>query len=284
MYISVAETRLIVGVTDTAILSDAVIEQAIKFAEDEVDRLTQTTYYPVEDSGTATAGAATTITDSAKVWDDDGYIGYAVYIYKGTGIGQIREITDNDSTSLTVATWTTNPDATSKYIITYLNNETITIDGTGTDTILVPDYPIVQVDSIKINAVTIDSDNYYIYKDTGKIILKNTASSVVFTAPEDNTRRQLIVIDYHWGVLPENRRSSISMPGRIKRFCGVIASLQALTYQMGGTYDDLSTFSLPEFSGTIGQAYINIKGTLDALSNELKTLKKEEIGKYPFMV
>ena len=73
------------------------------------------TYY---DSGTATAGGATSLTDSGKAWTADQWINSQVRITGGTGIGQIRRITDNDGTVLTVASaWTTNPDATSTYKI-----------------------------------------------------------------------------------------------------------------------------------------------------------------------
>jgi len=284
MYVDISEVRAVIGVTDTSVISDATITQAIQFAEDEIDRLTFTTYYPVEISGTATAGAATTITDSSKTWTTNAYAGYAVYIYSGTGKGQIREIVSNTATALTVATWATNPDATSKYIITYLNKQTLTIDGTGSYAILLQDYPIVQVDSLEIEGTAIDSDDYVVYSETGKIVLKNTASQTYFTQPIANLYPQEIEITYHWGVLPELKRGSISLNRVIKRATCLIAGLQCFTYQMGGTYDDLSTFSLPEFSGSIGQAYVNIKGVIDSLQKELEEFKKLYLGKYVYMV
>ena len=79
--------------------------------------VTPAIYDSTYDSGTASAGAATTITDATKAWTVDQWINAQVRITGGTGIGQIRMITDSDATSLTVATWTTNPDATSTYKI-----------------------------------------------------------------------------------------------------------------------------------------------------------------------
>ncbi len=67
--------------------------------------------------GTATAGDATSLTDSGQAWTVDGYIGKYVHIVGGTGKGQVRYIADNDATSVTVATWITNPDNTSIYEI-----------------------------------------------------------------------------------------------------------------------------------------------------------------------
>jgi hypothetical protein len=66
--------------------------------------------------GTATSGAASTLTDSGKSWGTNVYANKFVVISGGTGIGQIRKIASNTDTVLTVSTaWYTNPDATSTY-------------------------------------------------------------------------------------------------------------------------------------------------------------------------
>lgn len=81
-------------------------------------RMVTTGMYGVSyDSGTASAGAATTLTDASKSWGTDQWINYQVRITGGTGIGQIRPITDSTGTVLTTAAWTTQPDATSTYVI-----------------------------------------------------------------------------------------------------------------------------------------------------------------------
>lgn len=70
-------------------------------------------------TGTATAGAATTLTNSAKTWTANQWTNYQVRITGGTGTGQVRTIASNTNTALTVATaWTTTPDTTSTYEIT----------------------------------------------------------------------------------------------------------------------------------------------------------------------
>lgn len=69
-------------------------------------------------NSTATAGAATTLTDSAKNWPVNGWANSQVRIISGTGAGQIRSIASNTANVLTVSTaWTVNPDATSVYRI-----------------------------------------------------------------------------------------------------------------------------------------------------------------------
>ena len=72
----------------------------------------------IENTGTAQAGAATTITlASGASATDDIYNTMSVYITSGTGAGQLRTITDyvGSTKVATVATWATNPDATSAY-------------------------------------------------------------------------------------------------------------------------------------------------------------------------
>lgn len=69
------------------------------------------------DTGTATSGSSTTLVQSTKNWTVNTYANYQVRIISGTGAGQIRVITSNTATTLTVPAWTTNPDATSVYTI-----------------------------------------------------------------------------------------------------------------------------------------------------------------------
>lgn len=72
----------------------------------------------IRDSGTATSGAAKTLTDTGKTWGLNAYTGKAVKIISGTGSGQIKQIASNTATVLTVdGNWQTNPDNTSVYRI-----------------------------------------------------------------------------------------------------------------------------------------------------------------------
>ena len=86
-------------------------------------------------TGTATAGGAATITNSAKTWTTNQWANYQIRITAGTGIGQIRTIASNTGTVITVsANWTTIPDATSVYeiqgnddFIYYMGNNAVTL-------------------------------------------------------------------------------------------------------------------------------------------------------------
>lgn len=73
------------------------------------------------DSGTATAGATTTLTDTGKAWKTNDHTGRLVRITGGTGAGQVKQIASNTATVLTISTkdsvWATTPDNTSTYVI-----------------------------------------------------------------------------------------------------------------------------------------------------------------------
>lgn len=72
----------------------------------------------VTDPGTATAGAASTITDTGKAWTVNAYTGYVVELIQGTGAGQVRTIQSNTATALTVSpNWSVNPTAGTKYAV-----------------------------------------------------------------------------------------------------------------------------------------------------------------------
>ena len=68
-------------------------------------------------TGTATSATGTTLVNSAKAWATNQWANSQVRITGGTGAGQIRIITSNTGTTLTVPTWTITPDATSVYAI-----------------------------------------------------------------------------------------------------------------------------------------------------------------------
>jgi hypothetical protein len=77
---------------------------------------------PTKETGTATAGTATTITiqgSNGHSAVDDYYNGLIIEITGGTGVGQKRDILDYDGGDLdcTVITWVTTPDDTSVYAI-----------------------------------------------------------------------------------------------------------------------------------------------------------------------
>lgn len=93
------------------------------------------TAYVAFATGTATAGGASTLTNSGKNWTVNSWTNYQIRIVSGTGAGQIRTIASNTATVITTsAAWTTQPDATSVYsiegnddFIYYMGNNAVTL-------------------------------------------------------------------------------------------------------------------------------------------------------------
>lgn len=69
------------------------------------------------DTFTATSGTATSVTCAARNWGVRQWSNYQIRIISGTGVGQVRWITDNTQTVLYTTTWSIVPDATSVFVI-----------------------------------------------------------------------------------------------------------------------------------------------------------------------
>jgi len=264
MYCTTADAYRTAGITSSVIPADDVT-QFILEAEEEVDRITNTTYWAVGDSGTATSSTNDTIVQSTKSWTVDDHINDYVWIYSGTGSGQVRLIEDNDATSLTVdEDWSTNPDTTSKYRIfhagknPHIPSSEGMYDGDDTTIFYLPKYPLRQLVSVTIDGTSVSPSYIYQYPNMGKLMLNLDSSEVSYFTSK---KAQKNVFEYWFGVYP--------LPLEIKRLTEMLAATYMLSAQMGGTYNVPSTYSLPEGSLTVGQAYINIKGTWDTLQKNI---------------
>jgi len=81
------------------------------------------------DSGVATAGGASTLTDSSKSWTTNDWTNGTIYIISGTGAGQEGTISSNTGTVITVSSnWTTQPDTTSSYRLVYQQGGDVIIE------------------------------------------------------------------------------------------------------------------------------------------------------------
>jgi hypothetical protein len=86
-------------------------------------------------TGSATAATTNTLTNNTRNWTVNQWASSQIRITAGTGAGQIRTISSNTSTQVTVsANWTVTPDTTSQYsiegnddFIYYLGNNAVTM-------------------------------------------------------------------------------------------------------------------------------------------------------------
>lgn len=134
---------------------------------------------------------------------------------------------------------------------------TETYDGDGTDTLFLNNYPLRSVDSLTINSTSITTSLLWFWESTGKIKLKTTAEVTTFL----DTYPQLVSITYTYG--RDAKQYEID-------FIAGIAAMRVLTQQIGGTFDDVTSFQLPEMSGSLGEPYTNIREALARLDGILK--------------
>jgi len=86
-------------------------------------------------TGSVTAATVNTLTNNTRTWTTNQWTNSQVRITAGTGAGQIRTISSNTATQLTVsANWTITPDTTSQYSIEgnddflyYMGNNAVTL-------------------------------------------------------------------------------------------------------------------------------------------------------------
>ena len=68
--------------------------------------------------GTVTSATGNTLTNSTKTWTTNQWANYQIRITAGTGIGQVRTISSNTGTQITVSSnWPVVPDTSSTYVI-----------------------------------------------------------------------------------------------------------------------------------------------------------------------
>lgn len=270
-YVSTDEVYATAGIS-SSVIPEANVEIFIAGAEGEVDRLTNTTYWAKEDNGTATSAGADTLVDSTKSWTANEYQDDYVWVYSGTGEGQMRQIVSHTTDTLTVdRAWTTALDNTSKYRVIHSGQEAYNDelrDGDNTSVLFTYKYPLRILESVTINDTSITLGKVFTYPEQGKIKLGREAEETRWSVKEAQSNE----INYWWGVYP--------IPQNVVRYVAICASLKTLMAQAGGTYNVPSTYSLPEGSVTIGQAYINIRGAWDMLEKE-KTALEAMLVKYP---
>ena len=139
-------------------------------------------------------GTNTTLTDSGQAWTINQWAGYYVRIFSGTGEGQQSLIASNTATTLTFASMSVAPGATSQYFIEGFDAGTAS--GSGSTTTLVDSTKSWAVNRWKNYVVKITSG-------TGKgqyvAILSNTSTTLTFyeaiSVATDNTSVYTIIGD-----------------------------------------------------------------------------------------
>ena len=127
--------------------------------------------------------------------------------------------------------------------------------------ILLDHYPVISITSLQwidddgtVNTSLTENTDYHLWNSTGKvwIFTKNLPYG-------DNKKKVKIVYTY----------GTSSVPRIVQRLASVIAGIHALVYQMGGTYNDVTSYSLPEgINISLGEPYTQLRETLNRLEKE----------------
>ncbi len=73
-----------------------------------------------EDLGRVSLASSQTLTDKTKKWKSNEFVGYPLWISRGVGEGQMRNIIINSNDTLIIdAPWKVTPDRTSQYVISH---------------------------------------------------------------------------------------------------------------------------------------------------------------------
>lgn len=110
------------------------------------------------DNGKATSVTNNTLTDNTKSWYANEFATKDIFIYSGTGVGQLRTITSNGATQITITpNWSINPTSTSGYKIF----GPIKIARDAVEDTTVDFYSTVIANGLteEIQSITIDSDD-----------------------------------------------------------------------------------------------------------------------------
>jgi hypothetical protein len=270
-YVSTTDVYRTSGISSTEVSQADVLNQILE-AEGFVCRYTKNIYYKTNLAATSLTSATTTTLTAAMTVTLNGYSNQYVEILSGAGKGQFRKVLTNTTTGTLVLDrdLTVVPSASDTFRVFYVPSDFSPYveeirDGKGYTYFYTDYYPIQALETVTLSGVDVSASNVYVYKSTGKLVLKSGAEANRFGGvnPQD------VELTYWYGV--------DKLEYAVKRVVELRAAIQILGQQMGGTFDDPSTVTLPDMTVSVGQAYINIRSSLETLKEEynelLKTIK-----------
>ena len=152
---------------------------------------------------------------------------------------------------------------------------TYTLDGNGTNTFFLKHYPIVTLDSLTIGGDSVTTNTVYLYTNDGKMILGDDSEVSTFL----NTQPQQVVVQYTYGYnWSFNDDNILDNPDAlmIRKLASHISAIAILVQQIGGTYNDVTSYTIPEFTASKGEPFTNIRETLMRLSNNVKAITESK--------
>lgn len=152
-----------------------------------------------------------------------------------------------------------------------LTTETATEEqwGNNKNSLFLYNSPIVSLDTLTIGGTSITTTYVDVVKATGQITLMTTAEAARFTLPQSQAPTQFdrnISITYTWGFSTAEYW--------YLRLVECLAAIMILTQQTGGTYDDITSYTIGDVTASVGEPWTNINRTVMNLKEEIKSIMK----------
>jgi len=144
--------------------------------------------------------------------------------------------------------------------------------GDNGNILILKKYPVISLDTLTIDGTDVSPDNVDVWERIGKLILTNDAEKTTFESESDGSRS--IEVTYTYG--------ETEAPQNVKRLMECSAAIQILIAQLGGTYNDITSYSIGGLEASLGEPWTNIDAAIKRLQNEINWLLKQ-IQKQPYM-
>lgn len=142
---------------------------------------------------------------------------------------------------------------------------TETFNGNNTEFYHTRKFPVISVTSLDINGTTITVGNLEIDEEVGRIGLDSGCETGLFYTDTNGFQKNTIVYTYGRSTIPQE----------IRKLTACIAAIMTLTEQTGGTYDDVTSFTLGTRTISVGEPWVNIENAMKHLQKMVDTLMKQ---------
>lgn len=132
--------------------------------------------------------------------------------------------------------------------------------------IVLSNYPVQEITSLQfldddgsVSKTLTENTDFHVWEDSGEIWLFNEKIPV-----GKNKKKVKIVYTYGYA----------SVPIIVKELTAVLAAMRWLANMMGGSYDDVTSYSIPMITAAKGEPYMNMKACFDKLEKQKDRLLK----------
>ena len=148
------------------------------------------------------------------------------------------------------------------------------IYGDNKSQFFLPKYPIISIVSIEQNGEDItDKYDYDLFKKTGLLNFHTRNTLTRF----DILDKLIIKFEYGYNLDLENKANFTELNYIVRKITAILTARNILIQQIGGTSDDITSYSLPELQASKGEPYTNIRATIKGLQDELNyTIKNNQ--------